>query len=92
MKNCINCNHNIRKVNGQDRYEHTISPTGRSNGVITHFTDIGCRCDNPVSDDICANCGYEKIGHIDYFDTGKKNVCPFRKSMKYRKPSKGVEK
>lgn len=83
MKKCRNCKHDIRKINGQKGYEHTITPTGRSNNTWgSHFLDIGCRCDNPEHQ-ICYNCGQEKISHIDYFDTGKKNVCPHRKSMKF---------
>lgn len=37
-----------------------------------------------AKEDICDNCGYRKDQHIDFFDTRKKNVCPFRKSMKFR--------
>ena len=32
----------------------------------------------------CANCGENKFEHIDYFGTAKKNVCPHRKSMKFK--------
>ncbi len=31
----------------------------------------------------CNNCGEEENRHIDYFDTGKKNVCPYRRSMTF---------
>lgn len=34
-------------------------------------------------EDICENCGERRKYHIDYFETGKKNVCPHRKSMKF---------
>lgn len=33
---------------------------------------------------ICANCGKLESEHIDYFKTGKKNVCPHRKSMTFQ--------
>ena len=33
----------------------------------------------------CINCGERRNRHIDYFNTGKKDVCPNRKSMKFAK-------
>lgn len=45
MEICKNCNCKIRKKNGV--YFHIITPTGRSNGVTSHFTDLACRCDEP---------------------------------------------
>ena len=31
----------------------------------------------------CSNCSERKIDHTDYFGTGKKDVCPNRKSMTF---------
>ena len=31
----------------------------------------------------CDNCGKRRIDHIDYFDTGRKNVCPHRCSINF---------
>jgi len=35
--------------------------------------------------DRCANCGSTRENHIDFFDTGRKNVCPCRKAMTFLK-------
>ncbi len=37
----------------------------------------------------CNNCGKLRADHIDYFNTGKKNVCPYRKSMKFDNKKEG---
>ena len=41
------------------------------------------RRENESKRDICDNCGEKMKNHIDYFNTGKKDVCPHRKSMKF---------
>lgn len=35
-------------------------------------------------EEICDNCGEKRKAHIDYFGTGKKNVCHYRKSMHFK--------
>ncbi|KKK58311.1 hypothetical protein LCGC14_3045710 [marine sediment metagenome] len=37
----------------------------------------------------CGNCGERRSEHIDYFDTGKKNICPHRKSMEFVSQERG---
>lgn len=41
------------------------------------------------TEDICDNCGEKRKNHIDYFGTGKKNVCPHRKSMHFKLNTNG---
>jgi len=67
-----------KKINGEDSWN------GDNVVTVIEFEVV------ESVQDKCVNCGERRDKHIDYFNTGKNNVCPGRKSMKFAQVPKRV--